>query len=279
MTQIKGVLTQDNAGTIYHVPNPTIINARIPDLYLPDDIQKYNIGTGLIKGNKAYFYAYCKTTIGPNMFAKVYNTQDIANSAIAVAASKGATQIAVTASSSSGLAHGGVFALNYLKGGQVVVFPAAGAAYTFTSTIVGSSVLAATGTIYLDLEEPIPCDITTGATAEATASPWKNIVPMGSTYSPSTLSGGLFSACGVAKCLLTSGQWGWLQTYGPTWVSPAASLGAGENSKGAWIQADGSLTDQDYALANLGMYAGWVMANDVAGGQGAPFVWLTIARP
>ena len=266
-------LSSINSGKITLVPYPDFPNVAVPDLSKPDSSQMYDIGTEYEYNGKAYFYGYAKEAVAPNIGAKVYNSQDIAQVAIAVAAAQYATRIALTAGATDGLAHGGVFALDYLKGGHVVVFPAAGAAYFFTRGIIGSSVLAATGTIYLDLDAPIPEALTTSGYAEAMASPWKNVVQT-TTY----LNEQLAACCGVPTCQIPITKYGWFQTWGPCWISPAATLGAGANNRGAWLQGDGSLTDQDASLANLGQLGGWVMSNDKAGGQAAPFVYLMIAR-
>ena len=146
----------------------------------------------------------------------------------------------------------------------------------FARGIIGSSALAAYGTLRLDLDAPIPYALTTADYVEAMLNPWYQVV-LGTGC---ILSQQVQTGCGIPAVRATSGQWLWVQGWGLSWCSPAATLGNGDNNqRGAWFQADGSVCSEDNnADAVLGQYAGWVASQDYAGGQGAPFIYLTIAR-
>lgn len=243
--------------------------------YEVDTLQKYDIGQIIHLGDKAFAYSCAKGIVAPNMGCKPYNHQDLTNQTLHAAAVTGDTQIWVHTSSNDGIA--GVFTADFLKGGQVVVFPAAGAMYTFTRGIVASSAVASASEILLTLDAPIPYDLTTSATAEAIRSPWAQVCQSQGTAP--AIDQGLCSCVGVPTLYATDGKYLWLQTWGFCWISPTATLGnSTNNNRGAWFQGDGSVGDHAHLDNAIGQYAGWVAANDYGGGQGAPFVYLMIAR-
>jgi hypothetical protein len=272
MGKIIHSLICDNGGVLTNVAYPEIINMSQPKIYTPDDAQLYEIGTKWEYNGRTYHYARASGTVAPNMAVKPHNHQDVGYSSIQAAAAAGDTSIYVTTDTNDNYA--GVAAKNELKGGNVVIFDATGAEYGFTCGIIGNPALAAYGTLRLDLDTPIPFALTTSDYAEAIASPWY-LVALGT---GTEIAQGVCSACGVPAVRATTGQYLWVQTWGPCWVSPSVTAGVGDNNRGVWFQADGSITDQDASLGNLGSYAGWVMANDHAAGQGAPFIYLMIAK-
>jgi hypothetical protein len=278
MGKTKGPIVHENGGIIFPVADPVIINEGFPDFSKPDDVQNYDIGTGLVYNGCAYFYGKAAGTVGPNMAVKPYGHQAVAFRSIQAVAAQYATSIYVTTTANDDDGSGsGIIVANALKGGKCVVYPAAGATYCFTRGITGNSALAAFGTLRLDLDTPIPFALTTGDSAEAMASPWAKVVlGTGCVISQQVQTG-----CGIPVVRATTGQWLWIQTWGLCWCSPAATLGnADNNQRGAWFQADGSLCSEDNnADAVVGQYAGWVASQDYQGGQGAPFVYLTIAHP
>jgi hypothetical protein len=272
----KASLMNENGGRIKLVPFPKFLNEAPPDFWIPDDSQKYDIGCIFDYGDKRMRYAKAGGTVGPNMGVKPYGHQAVVYVSIQAAALQYATSIYVTCTANCDDGQGsGDFDEDVLKGGQIIIYPAAGADYCFTRGIIGNAALSGSDTtMRIDLDAPIPYALTTSDYAEAIASPWRKVVLGTGTV----LDQGKCSVCGVPMVRATSGQYLWVQTRGPVWVSPAATLGnADNNQRGAWFQGDGSLCSEDNnADAVLGQYAGWVMFNDYGGGQGAPFVWLAL---
>jgi hypothetical protein len=267
----------ENGGILRLPPFPNFPNLTTPDLSKPDDSQLYDIAARYEYNDCHYFYSRAAGTVGPNMAVKPYCHQAVGFRSIQAAAAQYATSIYLTTTANDDDGSGsGIFVKDALKGGKCVVYPAAGATYCFTRGIVGSSYLAAYGTLRLDLDAPIPYALTTADYVEAMLSPWYQVVlGTGCIISQQVQTG-----CGIPAVRATSGQWFWTQTWGLTWCSPASTLGnADNNQRGAWFQADGSVCSEDNnADAILGQYAGWVASQDYAGGQGAPFIYLTIAR-
>jgi hypothetical protein len=270
----------ENGGELHFVPNPNFINMAIPDISKPDTVQQYDIGTKWDFNGKTYHYAYAGGTVTPNMGAKIKNEQDTQQRAIQANAAQYATEITITTVSPDGPSYDGTFAKNYLKGGHVVVFPAAGMVYTFCRGIMGNDVLAAAGTLKLYLDAPIPYAITTSGHAEVMASPWANVVPNTSTH----VTDNLTACCGIPAVRATVGQWLWVQTWGPVWNSPHAGVGAAASDMGVYMLGDGSFgegyesTGIAHVIGEIGQYAGWVMSTGYGGGQAAPFVYLQIAK-
>jgi hypothetical protein len=267
-------LVCDNGGILTNVTEPNIVNMSQPNIYAADDAKLYEIGTKWEFNGRVYHYACAAGTIGGNLAVKPYNHQDVGYSVAAATSAVGASSITVTTDVNDNLA--GVAAKDELKGGVCVIFEKTlGVGYEQIRGITGNDALAAYGSLKIYLDAPLTQAFTVAVGyAEATASPWAKVAHYGSTV----LNGGVCSACGVPTCYATTGQYLWVQTWGPCWVSPSATAGVGDNNRGLWFQGDGSITDQDASLGNLGSYAGWTIANDHASTQGAPFFYLQIAR-
>jgi hypothetical protein len=278
VTKVRHTVISDDGGILYMVPDPLFPNTSQPDISVIDSSQLYDIATKWVYNGKVYHYAYAAGTIGGNMGAKIKDPQLVSQETVGAAAAIYATQLTITLDTTDGTDYDGNIAANYLKGGNVVVFVTAGATYTFVRGILRNTAVtgSAGGTSVLTLDAPIPVAVDAAAVAEADASPWAAIVPNTGTK----LQDNLVSCCGVPTVRLTSGHWGWVQTWGPCWISPAASLGDNTTSnRGAWFQGDASLADGAATDTHgLQQYAGWVMNNDKGAGQGAPFVYLQIAR-
>jgi hypothetical protein len=277
-TNVKGSVVHDNGGVVTFVPRPLFPNYNPPDISKSDSLQAYDIGTKYEYNGKIYRYAKSYGTVAPNMGAKVKDPQETgAARALFADVAAYATEVVVVLVSPDGPAYDGHMPLNYLKGGMVVFYPAAGMTYEFTRGIIGNTEIV-TGhsdlnvTLYLDA--PIPFLLTTSATCEINASPWAAVCPNTSTK----ITDNLTSCCGVPTLRTTTGKWLWVQTKGPVWISPAASLGDNTvSNRGAWFQGDASLAD-GFATDTHGLqqYAGWVISNLVGGTQAAPFIYLNV---
>ena len=264
-----------NGGTIYSVPDPDFVNLALPDVHTPNDVQKYDIATKYEFNGKAYHYARAVGTVSANLAVKVYNHQDVGYRVAAATSLVGATDISVTTTVNDNLA--GVAAKDELKGGICVIFEKTlGAGYEQTFGILGNDALAAYGTLKIYLDSPLTQEFTLAtAYAEANASPWAKVAISGSTVLVDNRS----VNCGVACCYATTGQWLWVQTWGLCWLSPDAALGTGTNNMDARFNGDGSLSDGDDTNTTvIAQRAGWVVSRAYGGGQGAPFVYLMIAR-
>ena len=247
-------------------------------IYIASNSKNYEIGARLRLGSRTYHYAMAGGTLNPNMGAKIKNPQDVSQEDIGAEADAGVSTITLTLDNTDGPTYNGLLPANYLKGGILVVFAALG---TFIRGITGNSAVtvnAGTATFTVTLDAPTPVAITTSDKAEAMASPYANVVAATDTK----LGTGFAATIGVPTVAATVGQYCWLQTWGPCWVSPHANVGVADTDKAVYFVGDGSFghgnEDNPGAIKQglAAQYAGFVLANDKGGGQGAPFVMLMI---
>jgi len=277
MKNVIQALIAKNGGYVLLPPDPDFHNINIPDISKPDSAQLYDIGAWFYYNNCWYVYSKAGGTVAMNMGAKIKDPQTVSNETVGAAAAQYATELIITVDSTDGPSYDGTLPKDYLKGGDVVVFLTAGATYGFKRGILRNTAVASGGgTSTLTLDMPIPYAVDAAATAEAQCHFARVVVPNTSTK----LQDNLCSVAGIPVCRATSGQWLWLQTWGPCWTSPDAALGAGASNRDGRFNGDGSISDgDDTNTADIEQQAGWVIANDKGAGQGAPFVYLQIAKP
>jgi len=183
----------------------------------------------------------------------------------------GATSVTITTTAASGPAGDGAVAKDWFKGGQIVLFTA-GSDIPQVRGITGNTSRVASGaknvTFYLD--SPLTTAITVAVDyGEAIAS-------MGMGVLQDTEIG--HPVLGMPMSVGTSGQYIWVQTYGPIFASPQSGVGMA-GATGVYWRHDGSLDVLDTTDAYIsGQYAGFVMAESATHTQAAPFVFLQGVR-
>jgi len=231
------------------------------------------LGTRLVRGDCVYKYVKAGGTLDPDFGCWGYNWQCITFAAAPVAKSAGTNVISMTVGASDGPAADGVLAAHYLEGGRVVVF--SDTVSTFSMQIVDNTAVASGGgTTVLTLEDDIPVAI-------ATATSYIEAMPSLYVDVRTGNSGGTRPFLGVPLVALsTTYPYGWIQTWGPTWVTPQAALGASASNNVAVFRHDGSVDDCDYSDANNSpkcQHAGRVLTRTAAGAQAAPFLFLEVS--
>ena len=264
----------ENGGTIWLPPSPTYNNVGIPDLSKPNTKQLYDVGCAYTYNGKAYYYAYVISAVKSRQLAETAYHQATAQAVIAANADIYATSIVITTASGDGIASDGVFALNALKGGHVVVFVAGsgGDDDDFTAGILSSTAVAAAGEVTLTLDTPIPHALVHDTSvAEAIASPYAYI-RLGADVARTKV--------GVPTCYAAAAKWVWVQTWGPTWIAPQSTVGVA-GLIGIVARHDGSLEPADSTVSSLisNQHVGYTMFPSSTSTQGAPFVYLQIAHP
>ncbi len=250
----------------------------IQDIDKASTSQVYPIGFGLKRRKNVFHYAYAGSTLAPGMGAKIKNPQEVSQTVLGAAASAGSRSIVLGLDNTDGPTYNGLLPANYLKGGQVVVFAALG---TFVRQILSNTAVTVNGGIAyftVTLDAPIPVAVAVTDVAEAIASPYACVVDAAHTK----LGTGFAATIGVPTVAAVSGQFLWLATAGPWWVSPHAQVGVADSDKMAFFVGDGSL-GQGKEVSPGGVdagiieqHAGFVLANDKGSGQGAPFIMLNI---
>lgn len=235
-------------------------------------VKNYRLGATLKKPDGRVFkYARAGATLNTDMGAENYLTQHVSYTTVAVAAAFGDTAVVIDVGSGDGVAADGVIAVDELEGGYVVFFPHS--QNSFNRRILGNSGTAGAGEMTLELDDPIPVDLTVNTDhAECMASPYYEL-RSGSSNSKSKM--------GIPAVAATTVEpYHWLQTWGPCWVAPQGSVSVGNNHRQVVFRHDGSIDDHDSSDADVAQaqHAGFVLANAPGGGQGAAFILLQITQ-
>uniref|UniRef100_A0A6M3ILW9 Uncharacterized protein n=1 Tax=viral metagenome TaxID=1070528 RepID=A0A6M3ILW9_9ZZZZ len=247
------------------------LNLAIPDLSVADTLQKYPLGTKFVDGDRVFKYGKFMGTMNPDLACKDTQPQTVAYATIAAAALQYATTMVVDVAATDGIAGNAVIAVDSLAGGYCVVFDASSKA--FTRYITSNTVTAAAAEMTIVVSDPIPVALIADTDhIECMANPYG--------YLTASTSNAYGAFMGMPQLVYTSGQWGWIQTWGPTWIAPQAAVGSGSNVRTCIFRHDGSIDELDYADAynSKGQIAGYVMSHAQAGTQGAPFVFLQISN-
>ena len=273
LTKVGHSVREQNGRQLILPPNPpkNLVNLRMPDIETPSTLQLYPLGTIFREGDRSYRYAKASGGQIPDVGSQIGSHQHVENCAVQANYAAGVTTITITTASTAGAAHNGLIAEDELYGGYIVVFPAGGNK-AFVRQIIGNSActISQANTCTIKLDRPTPVAITTSDTAECMASPYLNVI---------TGANERRAVVGVPACVATTGQYFWLQTWGPCWCATEANLGNSANNIGAKWRYNGTLQTADDADAyhECQQYAGFVLSFAYAGTQGAPFVWLQIA--
>ena len=237
---------------------------------IPTTTQKHTIGSRLVTADGDVFrYAMAGGTLNSDLGCVPQYTQEVGYVTVAASAVVGATSITLDVGASDGIAGDGVVALDYLKGGRILVFPHSD--NTFMRRIVTNTAVAAGGgEMTVTLDRGIPHAITLDVDhCECIASPWKNVI---------TSTSAQKSVVGVPSGAWTIGMFHWSQTWGIVWLAPQGAVQTGNNDRQVVFRHDSSVDQHDYSDANvtLAQHAGFVLQDTSGGGQGAPFMMLQI---
>lgn len=189
----------------------------------------------------------------------------------------GDTKVVVT-----GTAELGTVETNELRGGLIVLHTDAGDK-THNGTIIGNSAGGNGDLITLFLDRPIVqrSFLSSGAAAgyvEIMRNPYSEMV--GFPDAADTFA----SHLGVPAAYATSGQFFWLQTWGPVWLTPGggspSGVGITANGREVVFVGDGSINSSKDAVIEDGYQrAGFIIQKDPStpAGGGPPFVMLQIS--
>jgi len=262
--------------TVYNdVPEslPNQIVGRVKDeyFYQGDDTQRFPIGCMYRLGKKSFAYARAGATLVPNIGCKAYGRQTVAYATVAASSIVGATELTIDIAASDGAAGDGILAKDELYDGEVVIFPHSDNA--MCRRILGNTAVATGGgECTLTLEHGLGIATVVDVThAECIGSMFKDV---------RSTNGTVDSIVGVPVNPATVGQFTFIQTWGPVWISPQGAVSVGNNNREVVFRHDGSIDEHDYsdAVVAKAQHAGFVIYNAIGGGQGAPFIFLQIAR-
>jgi hypothetical protein len=181
-------------------------------------------------------YRYYKTGSATASYQRALyhnDTGDVTYEAPAAAAAAGSNEIIIAE---------GSITEDQFSGGYLLLFHATGDGAVYS--IAGNDATAGSNfTCYL--AEPLGVAVTTSDNLEMYISPYADL-RSGTTNSKSW--GGI-----PAQGIMTSGYYGWLQTWGPSFISPQAGLGeyTSYNEQTAYFRNDGSVDVRDQIGANV----------------------------
>ena len=270
---VGGAIAEVGAGTPYSV----------------DADQKYPVGTILRRGFKTFVYSYAggdvhtywgaykkkKTNtcvVAPTQktaaeMAAAYPGETLASGAI------GSRYVAVTIDTTIGHLATGVLWANELAGGEIVIGNGANQ-YPQQRAVVSHPALTTTGgTLVVKLDAPLERAVTAATTTiENMESPFNYMKADG-------LSDGYDTFLGMATVEAVNGQWFWLQTYGPRWITSDTHTCDSSMDRSIAFQANGSVvSSNDVTMESGFQLAGFALDSSTNGGSNAPMVFLTLMR-
>jgi len=235
------------------------------------DTRHYNIGSRMVVDDRVFHYGCAGNTLNCGLGAFNAITQHVSFALVAIAA-EGAYSLVVTVGGGDGVLGNGNIAEDELKGGYIIIWPA-DMSECMNRRVVGNTEVTGGGDMTVTLDRPLSGALVGTDHAEIMASPYLNV----QTAAPAF---GFHSVVGMPPIAATVGQYLWLQTWGPVWITPggAGTLSVGFLNRRAYFREDGSVQDDPagtgYAASQL---AGYVLCNAPGEGQGAPFIQLMLA--
>ena len=270
---VGGAIAEVGAGTPYSV----------------DVDQKYPVGTILRRGLKTFVYCYAGGTVHTEVGAyksKKTNTCAVAptqKTAAEMAAAYpgetlasgaiGSRYAAVTIDTTVGHLATGVLWANELAGGEIVIGNGS-AQHPQQRTVVSHPALTTTGGILVvKLDAPLERAVTAATTTiENMESPF--------TYMSADGAGGEYvTYLGLATCEAVAGQWFWLQTYGPRWITSNSNTCDSAMDRTIVFVGNGSVvSSNDVVVENGFQIAGYALDTSGSSASNAPMVFLTLMR-
>jgi len=259
-----------------------ITNLDAPNVLVADSVQKYPLGTKFVNGDRVYHYAKASGTVNPEVGAykaKKTNTVAVAPTQSTTvdpetgvaAGAVGSYYVTVTIDTEIGVLTTGVLSANELAGGYIVIGNG-GSQHPQMCLIVSHPALAtAGGSLTLKLDMPLGIVVTVGTTTiELMESPFYNL--------KADNSGGEYvTYIGVSACVASSGEYFWLQTWGPCWITSNSNTCNSAMDRTIVFVGNGSVVSSDDVTLESGFQIAGV-ALDMSGSaeSNAPMVLLQL---
>lgn len=274
LTKTGQSMRVSNGREIHLPPNPrtSLVNLRMPDIETVDTEQQYPLGTIFRDGDRSYRYAYASGDVKPYWGVykpKKSNTNAVAPTQATGAGAIGSLTVTVTIDTEIGVLTTGVLSENELAGGYVVIGNGSNQ-YPQTRQIVSHVALATTGgSLTLTLDRPLGVAVTAATTRiELIECPYYCVKADG-------LGTGYESYIGVAACVASSGQYFWVQTWGPVWITSDGNTCDSVGDRTLVWQSNGSVvSSNDVTMESGFLVAGFALDMSSVGGSNAPFVFL-----
>lgn len=194
----------------------------------------------------------------------------VAPAQVTGAGAVGSTTLSLTVNAGAGSLGTGAFALDELRGGYVVIGNGS-AQHPQMRYITGNvAKVAGAGIITVSLDASLTAAVSVGVTTiETMTNPYAFMVPG---------AGGYQTFLGIPAQTATVGQYFWLQTWGPCWITSNSATCNGVGDRTIVFVANGSVVSSDDVTVESGLQiAGVAMDASSAGASNAPMVMLQIS--
>ena len=245
--------------------------------YTQETTQRYVSGTrGITWDGKVFKYGRSKATLVPGLGCvngAQSDVSDLPNTNTTIAIAAGDRTTTVTLASTEGYDSSGGVAEDELAGGQFVIGHG-GSGTGETRTIIGNTYLAAGGgTTIIEVDAPWALAHAAGF-SEMVLNPYHY---MWLAYT----SNGFASVMGMPNVAATTGQFFWMQTWGPCWCTPGgadSTPGDSENDRTVYFVGDGSVNGgAALTLESGSQQAGFIIDGTESGTGCMPLVMLQLS--
>jgi hypothetical protein len=181
--------------------------------------------------------------------------------------------VTITVGATDGLASDGVVAADALRGGYIVIANGTSQHPQFRGIIGNSAVAAGGGSCDVYLDAPLTAAVVVATTnIEAYFSPYANVKGMNAVNSA-------YVTCIGASALdnVTVGQYFWVQTWGPVWLTSDGNTGKAANGRDIYINTDGSVRGQTSTTYAGYQRIGTGLDKSASGASNGPNIMLQIA--
>ena len=229
-------------------------------------------GLGAAQGNKVNISASAPAQVAP--------TSPVLTGLTLSAGAIGDSAVTVTVGASSGVNADGAVLADAMRGGYIIIGDDAYTTVQNRGILGNDAVAAGGGTMNVYLDSPLIKAVVPGTTyIEVFPNPYSNMILGGGSNI------GLISFLGIPAAPATVGQYFWLQTWGPTWITPGGGWTAAEqyatNDRNVYFVGDGSVNGWNASAlgANTPGYqkAGFVMEFTASNSGGPPMIMLQIS--
>jgi len=238
------------------------------ELYEAETAARYPIGTRVVSSDGRVFrYALAAATVTPGFGASNNNTFNaIIGGAVTARAIGDKTITFLCDSTTGGATWFGT--LNRMAGGYVSLPTGS---ITQFRRIVSHPATASASNVVVTLDGPFTRTITAAEMAEVMQNP----------YSALYTGGNYDSVVGVPVTTIATGYYGWIQTWGPTWIVPdVAGVGSEAHGRQLIFVGNGAIelvNDMDPGTYCC-QHAGFILGTSVVGDwSNPPFVMLQIS--
>lgn len=233
------------------------------EIYNADATQLYDLGTRLVVDDRVFRYALCGSNGVYAGFGAFYK--------VTLAITYEAADASVVGDRTLTINEAGI-TLNQLAGGYVVM--GHNAAATTQNRRIISNTVSSGGECIATLDGPIAVAGT--HSIEVIPNIYGNLQ-----YNTSQEYDGV---AGVPARTATTGQYFWVQTWGPCWICPggAGTPGSTVAERAVYFVGDGTINGRagmaaESTEAHGRQYAGYIIQTDSSGAGGPPFIMLQVS--